>query len=770
MIVLSILFFIFAVATMKYKQKVSKRAFLDATLFFLFGILNIAYFVANYFTGAGINETVLAALNLGLEDAGFEEYIYLIAISIFAFVIIFIAAFFYYTHLKSVTIANPKKIKAFLHNSFFILAFMVHPATKDLKNLYQNLTLEQSKDYYEYYKIPTEFNSTANKKNLIIIYAESLERTYLNTDLFPNLTPNLNHLIKKYNATEFTNITQVAGSDYTIAGMTSTQCAMPLFTNSGGNSMDGVDKFYPKALCIGDILKKEDYFLSFIQGSSTSFSGIKKFYTTHSFDKIQGKEELQKRLKNKRYLNGWGLYDDSLLGFAYEEFESLTKANKPFALFLHTIDTHHPKGHLSSSCKKDLYNEGSNDILNCVKCSDTLISDFITKILESKYAKDTIVVVTSDHLAMRNTATKYLEKSDARRDLFVVFDRTKSEYNAVSKIGTPFDFSPTVLSFLGIDIDLGLGRNLMQKESIYTLFENFDRKLNGWRNEILTFWEFPKMSNELKLDLKNKKLYIGENNYKLPILLKIFESSIEPYFEYENSWKLYEQLEHFKPNDKFLWVGRCDIINYIFDENKRDKQCMAQGIFGQKYKILGIDKSGNYSIENFDDTTLNNTTQISNIMAKIDMLKKNGVRYDAKLQEGMSFKKEGYASFLENIEGVSYHEEFGRWSDADLNKTVTLTFKENLPKKFKFEITAQAHEQSPDKKVTLQIGSKQVEFIASAKKPQKYTFDFENIIDEKIIKITPPSPYVPTEEMEGSDIRKKGLLIIDMKIITPPTK
>ena len=763
-LLLSLLFFIFAIFTMKYKEKKRKRIFLDVGLFVLFGILTIIYFVASYFTGNGINETVLAALNLGLGEAGFEEYILLILASIASFVILFVAAFFYYRHLDTVVAAKPQKIKAFLHNGFLILAFLAHPSTIDLKNLYQSLTLEQADDFYEYYKIPTTSDLNSSKKNIIFLYGESLERTYFDNELFENLTPNLTQIIKE-NGIEFTNIVQTSGSNYTIAGITSTQCGIPLFTTSSGNSMEGVDKFYPKATCIGDVLKKDDYFLSFMQGSSTKFSGIDKFYKTHSFDKVQGREELQKKLQNKRYVNGWGLYDDSLLEMVYKEFETLSSSNKHFALFTHTLDTHHPKGHLSNSCSKDLYLDGSNEILNTVKCSDILISKFIKKVQNSKYGANTIIVLTSDHLAMRNTAIDQINESKNRRNLFVVLDPNNKEYKAVDKMGTPFDFSPTALSFLDIKTDLGLGRNLRENESVYTLFGNFDKKLNQWRNYILSFWQFPKMSDTLSIDFKKMLVNLESSSYKLPVLFRVLDNNVEPYFQFNYAWKLYEQLENFKQNDKFLWVDRCDVMNYIFSTNESGKQCIAEGILGVKYKVKGVDKIKDYKIDGYEDN-LSLNSSLEKIISNIDMLKRNGIEYKASLKDAILFKKEGYPSFLKNIEGVSYPDKLGRWTDAELHPSAIFTFKEPLASKFKLEIVCRAYgENINENRVKIKVGNNIHEFTPQYKSPSKYTFEFDNLEYANTIEIVPPKPFENKEELEGSDTRKFGLFLVSLKII-----
>lgn len=769
MLLLSLLFFIFSVATMKYKEKNKKRIIFDVSLFFLFGLLTIIYFVASYFTGHGINETIIAALQLGLDDAGFEEYILLLFTAFSSFVALFVMAFFHYRHLGSVVQTSPKKIKAFLHNGFLILAFLVHPTVSDIKNIYETMTIEQADDFYEYYKIPNTLNHSANKKNIVFIYAESLERTYFDTTLFPNLTPNLSALIKSENAIEFTNIVQTTGTNYTIAGTVSTQCGIPLFSTSGGNSIgEGVDKFYPKAVCIGDILKKESYYLSMVQGSSIKFSGIDKFYTTHGFESVAGKEELLKKAKDKKYINGWGLYDDSLLDVAHAEYKKLSSTKEPFALFVYTLDTHHPEGHLSKSCADDLYGDGSNSILNTVKCSDILVSKFIKKIKASKDANNTLIVLSSDHLAMRNTATSELEKSNERRNLFVVFDSQNSEYKSIEKVGTPFDVGPSVLSFLDIQTDVGLGRNLRDKESIFGQFNDFAKRLNQWRHDILSFWEFPKMSNTLQVDTKKMLVNLGENSYKLPVLFRVLDENVEPYFQFNYSMKLYKQLENFKQNDTFLWIDECPLINYIFDTNASQKECIVEGTLGGAYRVQGIKSKESYKINSFTEAWADTNITLENIKNKTDMLRYNGLKYSATLEEGMNFKKLGYPSFLTNIQGVSYVEKFGRWTDGWLHPSALFTFEQPLPVKFKLEIVCGAYGENIGSVVKVKVGEQVKEFIPKQKSPRKYTLLFDNIDTinaPSTIEIIPPKPTALTNLMEGSDTRKFGLSLESLKVI-----
>lgn len=178
-IIFSFTFFFFSLITMRYKSKSTIKMIFDSSLFFIFCLITISYFIADYFTKDGINFVVIDTLKLGISNAGFGEYLTLIVISIFSFFFLFILAFFYYKKLSSVKIISPKKIKGFLHNSFLLLAFLTHPFIFNIYNLYQNLNIVQSKDFDQFYKIPEIKNVNLNNKNLVYIYMESFKELIL---------------------------------------------------------------------------------------------------------------------------------------------------------------------------------------------------------------------------------------------------------------------------------------------------------------------------------------------------------------------------------------------------------------------------------------------------------------------------------------------------------------------------------------------------------------------------------------------------------------
>lgn len=619
---LSLSFFLLAIATVKYKQKNKFRISIDIISFILFFIITIAYFSANYFTGNGINESVISTLSLGLNGAGFQEYLLLIISASFGVFLLFIIAFFYYKYIKNFKNMNPNNLKGFIHNGLLILAFMFHPFFIDIKHIYDVVNTEQTDDFYDFYVIPKN-NQIDNikHKNIVYIYAESLEKTYFDPFLFPDLTPNLTSIIKK-SGINFTDIRQVYGTWFTIAGIVSSQCGIPLLTTSHGNSMSGIDKFYPKAICLSDILTLNDYYLSFIQGARLNFGGKNKFFTTHKFDELKGYDELIHTLDDQSYQHGWGLYDDITIAKAYDEFERLAQSKDKFGLFLLTLDTHHPTGHLSASCKDNLYFDGSNTILNNVKCSDLLISDFINKIQNSPYAKDTLIVLSSDHLAMRNSVSDILTQVLDRTNLFVILDPSNKEYQEIDKTGSMFDVASTVLGFLGIATDVGLGRNLMKKESIYGLFEDFDKQIPKWREDILDFWEFPKISSTIFVSKSDANVKIIKNTYSLPILITIDEKNeIQPFFEFDGYVKLFEEFGWLKIGEKFLWIDRCETINFIFKTDYQEEYCLSQGIIGGNTIIEAIEKDQRYDVTDFKNDIINDDFYQQKL-TQIELLKK----------------------------------------------------------------------------------------------------------------------------------------------------
>ena len=140
--------------------------------------------------------------------------------------------------------------------------------------------------------------------------------------------------------------------------------------------------------------------------------------------------------------------------------------------------------------------------------------------------------------------------------------------------------------------------------------------------------------------------------------------------------------------------------------------------------------------------------------------------YKADIKDGIDFKREGYPSFLKSISGVDAHEDWGRWSNANLAPSIKLVFKDPLPKKFTLEIKAQGYGPNINGKTRVKIGG-DIKFILLQSDPnQEQRLEFENPSGADSIEITPPKPTSPNElNYSVSDTRKIGIGLVSLKII-----
>lgn len=240
-------------------------------------------------------------------------------------------------------------------------------------------------------------------------------------------------------------------------------------------------------------MKNSGYQNYFVQGANLRFAGKDVFLKSHGFDHLYGSEELKSVVADPHYRNDWGFYDDTVLDEAWKKFEELSRSGQRFSLFTLTVDTHHPDGFISRTCNRKKYDfDGKpNQSFSAVSCSQENIATFINKIKASPWFKDTVIVVSSDHLAMNNTAWKYLNKQD-RNNLFFVIRGDKPQQETLAVKRNTMDNGATVLDILGGDNYLGLGRSSLSGQSMSEIFLNIKEKTLAWKPDIIRLWKFPK--------------------------------------------------------------------------------------------------------------------------------------------------------------------------------------------------------------------------------------------------------------------------------------
>ncbi|WP_413742665.1 phosphatidylglycerol--membrane-oligosaccharide glycerophosphotransferase [Sodalis sp. RH15] len=552
----------------------------------LYIVLNLIRVASNYFTGDGINDSVLYTITSNLTGAGVGKYILPFA----GFLLVSLAVFGLMSWVLLRTSGkNTNVLYSILALIFAGASVVVTPAFGEIAGLMKSEFGQDKSDFYSYYKTPKKTMS-GKKPNLIYIYAESLEKTYFDQDVFPGLTSELNS--DKVDSTSFENTIQLPGTGYTIAGIVASQCGIPLFAPFDGNASSSLSTFYPHAVCLGDVLHSSGYDTYFYQGADLAFGGKGLFLKSHGIDHLYGLQELQDQVEDPNYKNEWGWYDDTLLDIVYNKYVELSKENKRFALFALTVDTHHPDGYISRTCTKKTYefNHVENSSLSAVACSQQHIADLIDKIKQSPYFSNTVIVVSSDHLAMNNTAYDILTKND-RKDLFFIIRGDTAKKQEINVKRSTLDNGATVLDVLGGDNFIGLGRSSLSNVSLATYFMNINQKITGWIPAIIRQWDFPRKITKYKIDVASKTIKFNGVSFKTPLILKVEKNRVEPMFDVYLSVPLNQQLAKLDANEKFVWVDDCTKMANVWDDqlNQVNNTCVATGTLNTHPKIVKID-------------------------------------------------------------------------------------------------------------------------------------------------------------------------------------
>lgn len=329
------------------------------------------------------------------------------------------------------------------------------------------------------------------KKNLIMVYTESMEEALFDDKLFPGLLPRLNRLAAQ--GLRFDRIEQSPMSHWTIAGMIATQCGVPLSSHRIRNEPNDFGKFSTGYQCLSNHLAKQGYTRVYMGGASGGFAGKGEFYRSMGFDEVMGLEQLARPASP---LSKWGLYDDELLPLVQAKLEKLRAASgsTPFALLALTLDSHPPSGFASPSCAGRVphYGDGQSAHMNAIRCTDELLGEFLERVIHENIHDSTIVML-SDHIMMGSEATDAMtEKRAARRNHMVIWDKDLTP-GVMRRPASQFDVAPTVLqALLGSSWQIGFGTSMLD-DARTNLTERYgsvvlEESVYAWRTESWQKW------------------------------------------------------------------------------------------------------------------------------------------------------------------------------------------------------------------------------------------------------------------------------------------
>lgn len=398
---------------------------------------------------------------------------------------------------------NFKNVTCLLLSILILAGGITFGAVKfQFKEIY-HAYVSESKYIEENYVNPNEVKITIpeKKRNLIHIYLESIENSFLSKDLGgnceQNLMPELTDLAQEGivfsdNSGKFGGPIQTTGSGWSVASMSNMEFGVPLKIPMDGNSYGKSGHFLPGAVGIGDILHKQGYNQTIMFGADSDFGGLTAFFTEHGQYKIMDYKYIKESGKiPPDYYVWWGYEDDKLYEYAKEELLRLGAENKPFHFEMETADTHFPDGYLSPNVE----NKYESQYANVISYSTAETVKFIRWIQQQDFYENTTIVLTGDHRSMDKKFFENFDKEYNRTIFNLFLNSAAAPQNVTNRQYAPFDFYPTILASIGITSEnsrLALGTNLfsneptiIERDSIEVLEKELNERSNFYNDELI---------------------------------------------------------------------------------------------------------------------------------------------------------------------------------------------------------------------------------------------------------------------------------------------
>ncbi|GAA1364168.1 hypothetical protein GCM10009596_26320 [Arthrobacter rhombi] len=322
------------------------------------------------------------------------------------------------------------------------------------------------------YFVQPKVTSAEHKRNVVLIYLESGEGTLANDQLFEKdaFAPLEKATQEVDGWKSIKDFQQYDGGGWTMAGITSTQCGIPL---KGAGSAGGsgalnelgadVKSYLGGSTCAGDVLKEQGYKSVFLGGANGAFAAKGTFLKGHGYSEEKDLSDWRAAGEPaKNFRPDWGLSDGRLMAHAKTEIDQLhaeaEKTGQPFNLSMLTLDTHEPV-HIYDYCKVDTKNE----VTSAFFCSMTQVAGFVDYMKEKGYLDDTAVVIMGDHLKHMSAGDAFHEQLDNHKNrtifnrIWVPGDDQKTQLRPrVDQL----NMYPTILEAAGLtlkDHEAGLG-------------------------------------------------------------------------------------------------------------------------------------------------------------------------------------------------------------------------------------------------------------------------------------------------------------------------
>lgn len=346
-----------------------------------------------------------------------------------------------------------------------------------------------SKFFVDNYVNPDSVKITPpeQKRNLILIYLESLETTFSDkehggnqdTNLIPEITElALQNISFGKNGNQIGGGLDSRGSASTFSAMISRSLGIPDIINYKKTPILHHYKSFYK------ILNENGYKQIFFQGNPGLYKEFQNYVVDQKVDEVYGPDDIAERLnldydnfiKKQGFKN---VQDKDAFRFAGQILDTISE---PFSLTFFTIDTHSPHGLYDPDCVKATDESNKDELLKAsARCVSRELNKFLASLKNRPFYENTSIIVFGDHLFMGNR----LVEGFANRKWINIFINAPTPISGEKRIFSDIDMFPTILSSINFDIEgkrLGFGtdlfggkKTLIEEIGLDSLNKEFDK-------------------------------------------------------------------------------------------------------------------------------------------------------------------------------------------------------------------------------------------------------------------------------------------------------
>ena len=339
--------------------------------------------------------------------------------------------------------------------------------------------------YEDEYRDPKTTNITfpEKKRNLVYIFLESMETTYLSKEqggaLENNVIPELYQLAQENinfsHNEDVGGFSAASGATWTVGAMVAQTAGIPLKTppEVGGNDYGKDGNFLPGVTSLTDVLHENGYYQALMVGSDASFGGRREYFNSHHMDRVYDLFTARADgLISPQHYVWWGYEDFHLFDYAKQALTDISQQEQPFAFTMLTVDTHHVAGYVCPYCESTY----AEQYENVMACSSRQVLAFVQWLQEQPFYENTTVIIAGDHPSMDYDYIARVAPEDYARHMYNCFiNSAVTTDNIKNRLFNTYDMFPTTLAAMGCTIEgdrLALGTNLFS--STPTLLEATD--------------------------------------------------------------------------------------------------------------------------------------------------------------------------------------------------------------------------------------------------------------------------------------------------------